>query len=137
MLTKDHYKWLETQLRLQAAKMLRAADPSDDDGKPLCLVTVTARGGTFESPPTRSANDLTAMRMLLLFILLLIYANSRAKLCEVVSFSREIRGGEIWWAIPVTAALLLGQRVLAFLLSRCQNDHLPTRAGGALSLIHI
>lgn len=95
MPTEDHYKWLETQLRLQAAKMLRAADPPDDAGTALCLATVVAHVGTFESPPTRSANDLLAMRMLLL-ILLLICAKSRAKKREDRAFSPKFRGCEIY-----------------------------------------
>ena len=131
MPTKDHYTWLETQLRLQAAAILAGAaknPPDDDNGKRLCLAVVTARSGIFEHPPTRSANDLAAMRLLLLLILLLIYANSRAKMREPQPFSREIRGAAICRDVTAEPAWLLAALVLAALLARCQNDHLPTAA---------
>lgn len=129
MPTQDHYKWLETQLRLQAATILSSAarNPFDDDGGKLqCLAAVTGRAGTFVSPPTRPANDTAAALVLLLLILLLFYVKSRAKMREARPFSREIRGGPIWWGVTANPAWLLAARILAAVLARCQNDHLPT-----------
>jgi hypothetical protein len=125
-MSKQQYAWM---LGLMAAWRQQAAD-DDKDGARLLPHTIYARAGIFVNPPTRSANDQALARMLLLIVLALIYANSRAKLCERRPFSREIRGGAILWAVTPEPAWLRSWLILAAVLARCQNEHLPTFGGG-------